>query len=92
MGIESMILWRNKKNIYTPDKREGLSGKHTSFLHENLCCGYSLETLCLSASNEYPQHIFSISPRKRMLWVLIRSASLFLHKNVCYWYSSEAPQ
>ena len=31
------------------------------FLHENICCGYSLEAPCQGASNEYPQHIFSWS-------------------------------
>ena len=29
------------------------------FLHENLCSGDSFELLCQSASNEYPQHMFS---------------------------------
>ena len=28
------------------------------FLHENICCGYSLEAPRLGASNEYPQHVF----------------------------------
>ena len=41
------------------------------FLHENICCGYSLEAPCQGASNEYPQPMFSW---KHMLWVLIRSA------------------
>ena len=27
-------------------------------LHENLCCGYSLEAPHGGASNEYPQHMF----------------------------------
>ena len=27
------------------------------FLHENLCCGYSLKAPWQGASNEYPQHI-----------------------------------
>ena len=29
------------------------------FLHENKCCGYSLEAPCGDASDEYPQHMFS---------------------------------
>ena len=28
------------------------------FLHENVCCGYSLEAPWQGASNDYPQHIF----------------------------------
>ena len=28
------------------------------FLHENVCCGYSLEAPRRGASNEYPQHVF----------------------------------
>ena len=28
------------------------------FLHENLCCGYSLEAPQQKASYEYPQHVF----------------------------------
>ena len=28
------------------------------FLHENICCGYSLEAPRWGASNEYPQHVF----------------------------------
>ena len=34
------------------------------FLDENICCGYSLETPCQGASNEYPQHMFSSSNKK----------------------------
>ena len=29
------------------------------FLHENICCGYSLEAPRQGTSNEYPQHMFS---------------------------------
>ena len=29
------------------------------FLHENVCCGYSLKASHRSTSNEYPQHMFS---------------------------------
>ena len=29
------------------------------FLHKNICCGYSLEALVWSASNEYAQQMFS---------------------------------
>ena len=29
------------------------------FIHENICCGYSLEAPGRGASHEYPQHMFS---------------------------------
>ena len=34
------------------------------FLHENICCGYSLEAPCRGASNEYPQYMFCGEIRK----------------------------
>ena len=34
------------------------------FLNENICCGYSLEAPQRGASNEYPQHIFSLRNKK----------------------------
>ena len=37
------------------------------FLHENICCGYSLEAPRGGASNEYPQHMFSWRIRKKIL-------------------------
>ena len=54
------------------------------FLHENICCGYSLGVPHEDASNEYPQHMFLsriksninplifIIPGKCMSQVLIR--------------------
>ena len=36
------------------------------FLHENICCGYSLETPRWGASNEYPQHTFSWRNKKNI--------------------------
>ena len=38
----------------------------------------------------YPVNIFLISPRKHMLWVLIRSASM--SENICCGYSLEVPR
>ena len=35
------------------------------FLHENICCGYSLEVLQWGSSNEYPQHIVLWRNRKK---------------------------
>ena len=34
------------------------------FLKENICCGYSLEAPRRGASNEYPQHMFSLRNTK----------------------------
>ena len=36
------------------------------FLHENICCGYSLEVPRRGTSNEYPQHMFSWRNKKNM--------------------------
>ena len=46
------------------------------FLHENICCRYSLEVPHRGASNEYPQHMF--------LWRNKKDISIFLIKNVPY--------
>ena len=39
------------------------------FLHENICCGYSLEAPRRGASNEYPQHMFSWRNKKNIMWI-----------------------
>ena len=39
------------------------------FLHENICCGYSLEAPRRGASNEYPQHMFSWRNKKNIVWI-----------------------
>ena len=36
------------------------------FLHENICCGYSLEVPWQGASDEYPQHMFSWRNKKNI--------------------------
>ena len=36
------------------------------FLHENICCGYSLDAPCRGTSNEYPQHMFSWRNKKNI--------------------------
>ena len=36
------------------------------FLHENVCCGYSLEAPTRGASNEYPQHFFPWRNKKNI--------------------------
>ena len=39
------------------------------FLHENICCGYSLEAPRRGASNEYPQHMISWRNKKNIMWI-----------------------
>ena len=39
------------------------------FLHENLCCVYSLEAPRWGASNEYPQNTFSWRNKKNIMWI-----------------------
>ena len=46
------------------------------FLHENICCGYSLEVPPRGASNEYPQHMF--------LWRNKKNISIFQMKKEPY--------
>ena len=46
------------------------------FLHENICCGYSLEAPYRGASNEYPQHMF--------LWRNKKDISIFRMKKTPY--------
>ena len=36
----------------------------TLFVHENICCRYSLEAPRRGASNEYPQHMYSRRNKK----------------------------
>ena len=38
-------------------------------LHENICCGYSLEAPRRGASDEYPQHMFSWRNKKNIVWI-----------------------
>ena len=52
-----------------PDKR-GIHKILLIFLHENICCGYSLEVPQRGTSNEYPQHMFS--------WRNMKIISIFL--------------
>ena len=39
------------------------------FLNKNICCGYSLEAPQRGASNEYPQHMFSLRNKKNIMWI-----------------------
>ena len=58
------------------------------FLHENICCGYSLEAPWQGASNEYPQHMFSWGNKKNIMWIppLICSYVKYSWK---YWFSED---
>ena len=58
------------------------------FLDKNICCGYSLEAPHRGASNEYPQHMFSLRNKKTIypIPILIWTYGLcsFAHQNfVC---------
>ena len=55
------------------------------FLNKNICCGYSLEAPRWGASNEYPQHMFSLRNKKNIMWIppLICSYELLADLNVC---------
>ena len=55
--FEMFILSYLSSLTIARDKR----GIHITFflyLHENICCGYSLEVPRRGTSNEYPQHMF----------------------------------
>ena len=39
------------------------------FLNKNICCGYSLEAPRRGASNEHPQHMFSLRNKKYIMWI-----------------------
>ena len=54
-----------------------LQGK-THLLHENICCGYSLETPRWGASNEYPQHMFSWRNKKDISILRMKKAPFLL--------------
>ena len=49
---------------------------HFIFLHDNICCGYSLEAPRQGASSEYPQRMFSLRNKKDI--------SIFQMKKVPY--------
>ena len=61
------------------------------FLHENICCGYSLEAPRRGASNDHPQHMFSWRNKKDisifrtkkapylLLWFTVKKLSQIYH-------------
>ena len=67
---------------------ENISPDKIFLLHENICCGYSLEAPMWTASNEYKQYMFLWRYKKTLLlfdwkksylglWVPISTTSLF---------------
>ena len=59
------------------------------FLHENICCGYSLEAPHRGASNEYPQHMFLMRNKKNIMWIPLLSVDMdkvsqYLKVNMVY--------
>ena len=56
-----------------PDKR-GIHIIVILFLHENICCGYSLEVPRRGASHEYQQHMFHEEIRKISVLSVLKSA------------------
>ena len=63
-------------NIYIATDKRGIHIIFSLFLHENICCGYSLEVPQQGTSNEYPQHMF--------LWRNKKDISIFRVKKVPY--------
>ena len=51
-------------NIYIATDKRGIHIIFFLFLHENICCWYSLEAPRRGASNEYQQHMFSWRNKK----------------------------
>ena len=52
--------------LYIHNIRVGIWLIFFLFLHENICCGYSLEVPHQGASNGYPQHKFSCRNKKNI--------------------------
>ena len=48
------------------------------FLHENICCGYSLEAPRRGTSNVYPQHMFPGEIRKILCGYPLLSVDMYL--------------
>ena len=58
-GLKKHLIKSCEKYIIATDKR-GIHIIFFLFLDEYICCGYSLEAPRRGASNEYPQHMFSL--------------------------------
>ena len=53
------------------------------FLHEKICCGYSLEAPRRGASNEYPQHMFSLRNKKDISSFRVKKSALSVAMSNC---------
>ena len=66
-GLGGLYKRRKVYIIIRSFRQEGIKSIPFLFLHENICCGYSLEASRQGASNEYPQCMFSRRNKKFML-------------------------
>ena len=57
------------------------------FLHENICCGYSLEAPRWGASNENPQFMFSWRNKKNVMWILLL---IWSRVHILLWFENES--
>ena len=63
-ALSSMQL-TSTVHILSPENQKGLI--FFLFLHDNICCGYSIEAPRHGASNKNPQHMFSCR-NKKIIW------------------------
>ena len=52
------------------------------FLHENMCCGYSLKAPRRVASNDYPQHMFSCRNKTNIYLTSLSELELYICHDV----------
>ena len=64
MNNTVMKLWRNCLLMCMAPVKKGMKKIFFLFIKENICYRYSLEAPWQGASNEYPQHMFSLRIRK----------------------------
>ena len=62
------------------------------FLHENICCRYSLEVPHWGTSNEYPQHTFSWRNMKIIFFLAEKKAPYLraVHENQMWPYKTQS--
>ena len=56
LAVEIFAFFLIRVYSYHRSRLEGYPQNISLFLHENICCGYSLEAPQCDPSNEYPQH------------------------------------
>ena len=70
LQFDSVLFYWGNYIIIAPDKTffffffQPKSFDIFFYFSMKTCCGYSIEVPCQGASNEYPQHIFSITDKK----------------------------